>query len=370
MCSRFNSMKKALVLFFAAGWMLLFSSSIFAQEDLVQPGILFTMPAGARAPGMGGAFSAIADDASASLWNPAGLAQQKNKAFMFMQSKSITDLKYNFMNVSYPISGRSTLAVSYLELSIGGLENWQVTDYDPDQGTADDLNAAEDTGTDCNKVPAGTQCNEDIFDDQVDLLGFFENKESAVILTYAQQLQENLSLGTSIKFFTHTIGAFQDAVSLDVRKPSFTNFTARATGTAMDLGALYKFQKPPKGIDALSVGLVFQYLVPLKIKWNTGSTETAKMNLKAGLAVKLLQEKLTLAMDYDKRTEKGLRMGAEYWVNPMIGIRVGNDDGDFTVGASLRIAAESVKNFQVDYAYARDKDEIANSNLIAITVGF
>ncbi len=360
MRSRFNSVKKIMVLFFTAVVVIFLCEFGFAQSNLVEPGILFTMPAGARAPGMGGAFSAISDDASSPLWNPAGVSQLRKSTFAFMQAKSITDLKYNFINAAYPLSDRSTIAVSYLELSLGGLENWQVTDYDPDQGTADDLNAEEDTGTN----------NVDIFDDQVDLLGFFDDKESAIVLTYSQQLVENLSLGTNIKFFTHTIGPFQDPVSLSVRKPAFTNYTAKATGTAVDIGALYKFPKPPKGIDALHLGLVLQDAVPLKLSWNTGAKESAKLNLRAGFAVKFLQEKLTVAMDYDKRTEKGLRMGAEYWVNPMIGIRLGNDDGDFTAGASLRIAAESVKNFQVDYAYARDKDEIANSNLIAITVGF
>lgn len=369
MRSRFDVMKKIRVLFFAA--LTVFPAAVVhaQDDDLVQPGILFTMPAGARAPGMGGAFSAIADDASSPLWNPAGVSQLKKSTFTLMQSKSIADLKYNFMNVAYPLSAKSTLSVSYLELSIGGLENWQVTDYDCDKPPAGP--GAECSGPDLDPAVTDTGTNNaDIFDDRVEMLGFFDNKESAIILTYAQQLQENLSLGTSIKFFTHKIGPFQDPVSLSVRNPAFTNYSAKATGTGVDFGVLYKLPRPPKGIDALSVGLVFQHLVPLRITWNTGSKETAKLNLRAGLAVKLLQEKLTLALDYDKRTEKGLRMGAEYWVNPMIGIRLGNDDGDFTAGASLRISAESVKNFQVDYAYARDKDEIANSNLIAITVGF
>jgi hypothetical protein len=40
------------------------------------------MGVGARAIGMGGAFVAIADDPSATFWNPAGLTQPKNNQFL------------------------------------------------------------------------------------------------------------------------------------------------------------------------------------------------------------------------------------------------------------------------------------------------
>lgn len=47
-----------------------FTSNLFA-------GSIFVLP-GARAMGMGGAFVAVADDATAIYWNPAGLTQQEN----------------------------------------------------------------------------------------------------------------------------------------------------------------------------------------------------------------------------------------------------------------------------------------------------
>lgn len=348
------------------------------NSDLVLPGQIFNFPAGARAPGMGSAFSAIADDSSAAVWNPAGLTQLKKKSFTFMQLKqSVVEStftnppQYNFLNMTYPVSSKSTLALSYLEVSTGGIENWQVTDYDPDEpaagdpciaaGNCEDLNpGVEDTGTN----------NADIFDDKVDLLGNFDDKETAIVVSYAQDVMENLSVGANLKFFTHKIGPFSDPVSLAVRKPVFTSFTAKASAVAADIGALYKFTKLPKGIDSLNLGVMLVDTLPLKLKWNTGANESSKLGLRAGIAAKLLQDKLTLAVDYDKRTENGFRYGAEYWLNPKIGLRLGDDDGNFTVGASLRIASESIKNFQIDYAYLQNNQKIANSNLIAVTVGF
>src|SRR3989338_2646899 len=59
-----------LLLFF----ILLIPSYSFAQ-NLEIPSSLNPVGSGARAIGMGGAFIAIADDATAASWNPAGLVQ-------------------------------------------------------------------------------------------------------------------------------------------------------------------------------------------------------------------------------------------------------------------------------------------------------
>jgi len=58
----------------AALSMALFAPSAFAAEDAGTRSI-FASGAGNRALGMGGAFAGVADDASAMIWNPGGLAQ-------------------------------------------------------------------------------------------------------------------------------------------------------------------------------------------------------------------------------------------------------------------------------------------------------
>lgn len=375
-------MEKALLLFLMVMNFMFFMTGLChgAAEEFTQPIQLFDLPAGARAPGMGGAFTALSDDSSAPLWNPAGLSQVKTKSFTFMQSKqSISqlsdDLKYNFMSVAYPLSLKSTLAVTYLENSIGVLENWQVTDYDCGQiGDPAHPPTCDPATNDADPLTTQTaQTNTDPFDDTVTQIGTFDNKESAIVVSYSQSLNENFSLGANVKFYTHKIGPFQDPVDFTSRVPTFTSFSANANGLGIDFGALYKFSKLPKGIDALSIGLLLQDINATKVKWNTGSTESQATNVRAGLAAKLLQEKLTISLDYDKRTEKKLRAGAEYWLNPMLGFRLGSDDGVFTTGVSLRFATESIKNFQVDYAYKKfdeGKTPFSNASLIAVTVGF
>jgi len=59
--------------------------------------------AGARAAGMGGAFTAVADDASASYWNPAGLSQLKNTEVMITFDKWFADSFYQHFIAAFPL---------------------------------------------------------------------------------------------------------------------------------------------------------------------------------------------------------------------------------------------------------------------------
>ncbi|MCK9997375.1 MAG: UPF0164 family protein, partial [Candidatus Krumholzibacteria bacterium] len=47
---------------------------------------------GARALGMGGAFTAVADDPSTTFWNPAGLATLPDRELLLMHSERFGDL--------------------------------------------------------------------------------------------------------------------------------------------------------------------------------------------------------------------------------------------------------------------------------------
>ena len=60
-------------------------------------GDFMAIGAGARALGMGGAFSAVADDASTIYWNPAGMSGFEKRQLMLMHSEQFGNLiDYNF----------------------------------------------------------------------------------------------------------------------------------------------------------------------------------------------------------------------------------------------------------------------------------
>lgn len=94
---------------------------------------------GARAAGLGGAYSAIASDASAVYWNPGGVAGIDNTQFFVSHISWYQDINYEYFGVSHPTSERLTLSASVAYLSYGSIEGYD--EYDNPTG---DVNSTYD----------------------------------------------------------------------------------------------------------------------------------------------------------------------------------------------------------------------------------
>ena len=90
---------------------------------------------GARAFGMGGAFAAIADDATAAYWNPAGLSQLEYITFSETNwlLAEVEKVNVNYFNAVFPLSGVGTVAGGWLlqhaRLEEGYGETYRETDW-------------------------------------------------------------------------------------------------------------------------------------------------------------------------------------------------------------------------------------------------
>ncbi len=90
---------------------------------------------GTRGFGMGGAFVAIANDASATYWNPAGLPQIKGITFSETNwlLKDISGLNVNYFNSVFPISGVGVLAggwlMQYANLEEGNTDTYKTNNW-------------------------------------------------------------------------------------------------------------------------------------------------------------------------------------------------------------------------------------------------
>jgi len=71
---------------------------------------------GARSFGMGGAFTAIANDGTSAYWNPAGLAQLNNITFSETNwiLTDVDNLNVNYLNSSFPIPNIGTISGGWL----------------------------------------------------------------------------------------------------------------------------------------------------------------------------------------------------------------------------------------------------------------
>jgi len=86
--------------------------------------------AGARAAALGGAYTALGDDASALYWNPAGLLLPEKNSLVLMRAAYIGDVSFNYAAYSASLKGVGAFGASLDYMSAG-----QVAETD-DQGFA------------------------------------------------------------------------------------------------------------------------------------------------------------------------------------------------------------------------------------------
>lgn len=207
-----------------------------ALGQFVEDALRFSTPGlgvGARALGMGGAYSGVANDYSALFWNPAGLAQLKYGEFSFglshlnyldgstylsgVQSFTSNATKLNALGIAYPVPvqrGSLVLAFGYQRqsdfttgVSFKGynpassiIQTWAPngTSYPPDVTLAEDLKLAiADTATGLFDSPITgrlTQLGKVLED------GGLNNWSAGGALDVAQ----NMSLGITLAYVSGT----------------------------------------------------------------------------------------------------------------------------------------------------------------------
>jgi len=248
---------------------------------------------GARALGMGEAYTAMADDVSSLYWNPAGLALMQERQASFMYNQMVNDLKYQNAAVGIPLeNGAIGGSLSYLSYG-------NIAGYDP-------------TGKSIGNQSA----------------------YSAVGTVGAAWLGNQWSAGLNLK-------GIQEKLADE-----------KANGIATDLGVNLIYPKPVLG-GTVRLGGVYQNLgsgmkfidekSPLPSTWKVGLA-----------AVQLINRKLNVSADYaqPKDEDSVMSFGAEYWLSRFIALRGGyvnnhREGSGMRAGLGLRISRISF-----DYAYA------------------
>ena len=75
---------------------------------------------GARAIGLGGAYTALADDSDAMYWNPAGLARMEKRSVSLSHAELNQGNRQNYLSYAHPTS-RATFGGAFTYLSYGSL---------------------------------------------------------------------------------------------------------------------------------------------------------------------------------------------------------------------------------------------------------
>jgi hypothetical protein len=246
---------------------------------------------GARALAMGGAFVAVCDDATAMVWNPAGLAQLDDTRIAGMS----TDL-YG-LGITHQFVGATT---SFANLGIG--LGW------------------ERSSIDGQSVEAGGGLGES-----------FTWVENAIIGSLATNVMDVAMVGANVKYYMADSG-LGDA----------------ASGFGFDLGLLVSLG------DMFVIGVNAIDLAGSTVEWDSGATDVISGLYKAGLAMKLADDKFVLAadVDFDGTNLGDTHVGMEFQVIDELALRGGvvltNNFQDYylTVGAGINVAG-----LYVDAAY-------------------
>ncbi|MCB4791981.1 MAG: PorV/PorQ family protein [Elusimicrobia bacterium] len=294
---------RILMFVFVVNWLLVTGhcSLVYAAATGGQPGQFLSWGAGGRSLGMGSAFFAVSDDASATYWNPAGLTQIDRKELMALHVTLFADTSYDFISYVHPTPKMGVFGANVTRLSSGGFEKVAVT-FNPAQ--TDIIN--------------------------IENLGTFEDVSTALTFAYGKKIKENTSIGVSGKYITHT---------LDTSVSGFATFDTTLFVDGMS-----------NTLKDLKLGFGIQNLISTKL----GDTDDVlPLILKIGASQKFLRDKLMVALDLDKNmnTNMGWHIGTEYWAINFVALRLGfqGESGlrETTAGFGVKY-----KDYSIDYAFA------------------
>ena len=318
-------------------FLVFLTSSVSAQTIAKYAGEFMAIGVGGRALGMGGAYVALANDATAGYWNAGALARIDYPEAVFMHEERFGSLiNYDFAGVAIPYGPDVSLGVSVLRLGVDGI---------PDTRNA----WADNNGN-------------GVFDsaDQLDYdkITYFNSADWALYFTYAKRSSQEFSYGANIKLIRRTLA------------------DQSATGIGFDVGAVYS------PTTNLSLGVNAQDITTTLVAWSTGRNELVSPTLKLGAAysIDLLGGHLTPAADVDVRFEDrhfasiasvgpvsfDPHAGLEFDYKNTVALRVGyNDVKQMSVGAGLHL-----RMLDVDYSFARFAVDESLGNTHRISIRF
>ena len=102
-------------------FLILAVSPAFAGVDAMPH---LRLGAGARSIGLGGAFTAIADDATATVWNPAGLGSAADLSFNFSTQRLDLDRSHNFIALTKALGSAGSIGLAATNAGVSDIPQY------------------------------------------------------------------------------------------------------------------------------------------------------------------------------------------------------------------------------------------------------
>ncbi len=312
-------------------------------------GDFMAIGSGVRSLGMGGAFSAIANDGSAIYWNTSGIAQIRqteigvSRAFLYQGLAS-----YDTFTLCQPLPNEVTIGFNWTRLTIK-----EIPLFD-------------------EKYLIGTNVDQRSLDPDLHLSGIpdgqFTSTDDLFQFAFAKHVHYNLNMGWL--FFELPFDLYFGG-NIKYIKRKILDIVA--TGTGFDFSFIAKTDLAVlldvENLGTISFGLNFQDVGGTVITWDKESKHEDEIlfNNKLGTAIyqplNFINTMLILSHDVDYVYEKTHHFGLETIYKDKLSFRLGYYDKNFSTGLSFKIY-----EFTVDYAFLTNA--LGNTNRVGIRFNF
>ncbi len=297
------------------------AAQISAQDYSTSVGRFLLLGGGARANALGGAYTAVGEDATTITWNPGGLGSVKSFEISFMHMSYRDDLSYLYAASTIPLDfGTFGLNLIYFGM-------------DP---------LAERSGGD--DIP-GSKIN---------------YYDMAVSFSFGKEFMNMLGFGFNAKYIKNGMGIEEDDYY-------------SASGFAFDFGVLAKFELLKFYSSAeknFRVGAVVQN-IGTGLKY-IEDTHSFPMVIRPGLFYKPIRY-AEVMLDYNLINDSsdtinaGLEIMPEWILSPRGGIKISDELTTYTFGAGLKYNVGSFL-LQFDYAYNMDSESYFNRHILSLAL--
>ncbi|GEM_PF-868602 len=319
---------------------LAYSSALADGENGGYAGEFLKYDFSARALGMGGAYTAVAEGSAGIRYNPAGLSGADHLQAGFTYSKLTLDRRLNYAEILFPLPKKAVIGLSWVNAGVG------------------DVKQRNSNG---------------------EVVGDLKNNQNSFNITFGRRIIDLLAIGVNVRYVQY----------------NYAELIASTMG--IDFGAMGYFMD-----GDLTAGLKVSNIAS-KYSWDTGNyyetsgttyDEDFPIVYRFGAAYRFLGKSITAAADYEKDTKNDgrLHIGGEYWyytkseessvddftgevktktaVRKFLSARLGYDAGSLTFGLGLRRRMGKFA-IKLDYSFATGRqDGLSPDHLFTLGIGY
>ena len=266
---------------------------------------------GARATAMGETFVAVANDASALYWNPAGIVQSPKNELIISHVNWLVDIKHEFIGYVHHLNRTNAIGFQFTSLHT---EDMPVTTEFQPFGTGE----------------------------------YFTFSDVLFGVTYASKLTDRFSFGGTVKYFDETL----DDISMNGVLIDFGTFYKIGIGSARFAVAVTNFggQLKPEGETRLLDGTIinkFQKFNPPTL-FRVAYAQEIIDNEENAVTT-------SIQLNHPNDNSENINFGVEYRWRSVVALRGGYkinvDEESLSLGAGVKASASGL-DLTVDYSFS------------------